>query len=80
MFGFNGLLAIPAILFAAASGALSVDAWEFVLVALPGLAIGVAVGARLRQRTSEAMFTRASLVLLLAAGGLGVASAATALT
>ncbi|MCZ6544615.1 MAG: sulfite exporter TauE/SafE family protein [Chloroflexi bacterium] len=80
MFGFNGLLAIPAIIFATASGALSVDVWEYVLVALPGLAFGVAVGARLRQRTSDAMFTRASLVLLLAAGALGVASATTALT
>lgn len=80
MFGFNGLLAIPAVIFAVGAGVVTESVLGFVAVALPGLAVGGVSGAMLRGHLSDVVFVRLSFVVLSGSATLGIASAVTALT
>ena len=80
MFGFNAVLAIPAVIFAVVAGVVTESALGFVAAAIPGLAVGGAAGALLRGRVTDAIFVRLSFVVLSVSATLGIASAVTALT
>ena len=79
MFTFNALVAIPVITITAISGVIDTTVLEFAAVVLPGLAVGLLIGRRLRPRLSPARFHSLSMAGLLAAAGIGIASAVSAL-
>ena len=80
MFGFNALIAGPAVLFAVVAGVVTESALGFIAAALPGLVVGAVAGGVLRGHLSDAYFARLSLVGLSGSAVLGIASAVTALS
>jgi len=80
MFGFNAVIAGPAVVFALVAGVVTDSAWGFIAAALPGLVVGGLVGRSLRGRLSDVAFVRLSFVVLSGSAVLGIASAVTALT
>jgi hypothetical protein len=75
LFAFFAYFSLPTVLIAAATGALTLDVWGFVLFGLPAMALGIVVGRELRPRLSERWFRRLSMSLLMIAAAIALVGA-----